>query len=374
MAENLKHTALYNLHIAHGAKMVPFAGYEMPVQYKDMGVMKEHLHTREQAGVFDVSHMGQIFIGGGHDPAPVLEKVIPSDIQGMKSGQMRYTVLLNDQGGIIDDLIVTRLGEHSFYIVLNAARIEQDLPRLQQLTEQDNLTLEHDQHRVLVAIQGPKAVDIVDEIFPGACDINFMHCKMLDVDGHTVLISRAGYTGEDGFEISIPEPLQGPYLEDILKHDSARLIGLGARDSLRLEAGLCLYGHDLNEDLSPVEAGLSWVIQKNRRERRDFAGAERIMDELTHGTKTKRVGILPDGAAPLREGVELCNQDGHVIGIVTSGTYAPSLKHPVAMGYVNSEYAKTGTVLNALLRGKSIPVKVSEARFIESKTKRGKAK
>lgn len=373
MSENLKKTPLHALHLAHGGKMVPFAGYEMPVQYEGMGVLKEHLHTRSQAGVFDVSHMGQVFIGGTVDPAPALEKYIPSDLQGLEDGQMRYTVLLNDKGGIIDDLIVTRLGANSFYIVLNAARIEQDLPRLEKAIKK-NLTLKYAHNRILIALQGPKAVDIVDGIFPTARDIPFMNCRILEVDGHTILISRSGYTGEDGFEISIPEPIEGEYLERILKHDAAKLIGLGARDSLRLEAGLCLYGHDLNEEISPIEAGLAWVIPKIRRERRDFTGAKRIMNEIENGPKTKRVGILPEGAAPLRAGVELYNDQDHVIGRITSGSYAPSLQRPIAMGYVETEYAKTGTGLNALLRGKSIPVKVSGTSFIESKAKKGKAK
>ena len=365
MPETLKKTPFYNLHTSRGAKMVPFAGYEMPVQYEGMGVMKEHLHTRKNAGVFDVSHMGQVFISGGHDPAETLEKIIPSDLQNQPVGQMRYTVLLNDKGGIVDDLIITRLTETVFYLVLNASRIDQDIARLNEVMR-DDMTLNHDHARALIAVQGPRAAEIITAVFPEAKDIKFMKAAAIAVDGHTFIISRSGYTGEDGFEISAPHPMEGDLMNDILSSEYAELIGLGARDSLRLEAGLCLYGHDLNENITPVEAGLTWIIPENRRAAADFAGADKICEQLEHGSDIIRVGLKPQGAAPLREGVELYNAEGQKIGHITSGTYAPSLERPIAMGYVKSDYKKEGTEINALLRGKSIPVTVTKARFIES--------
>ncbi len=370
MDAQLKHTPLYDLHVKHGGKMVVFAGFAMPVQYDGMGVMKEHLHTREAAGLFDVSHMGQIFISGSIDPADALEKIIPSDLKNMKNGDMRYSVLLNNDGGIIDDLIVTRLSEHNFYIVINAARIAQDLPRLEQILTGD-VIMQHDTSRILVALQGPKAETVLKDIFPEAANLTFMQAMEESVDGHDIIITRSGYTGEDGFEISLPHPMEGDYLHDILKHPDVKLIGLGARDSLRLEAGLCLYGHDLDDDVTPIEAGLNWVIQKNRREAADFAGATKILNQIENGTSMKRVGLLPDSRAPLREGVELFDEDKNKIGHITSGTFAPSLEKPVAMGYINRDFAKTGTIVNALLRGKLIPVTVSKMPFIESKTKKG---
>ena len=362
----VKRTALYDLHIRHHAKMVEFAGYEMPIQYQGMGVMAEHLHTRAEVGVFDVSHMGQIFISGETDPANRLERIIPSALKTQKIGAMRYTVLLNDDGGIIDDLIVTRLSETSFYIVINAARITQDIPRLQSVL-MDTDTLHHDQERILIALQGPKAEAIVTKLFPGAQDFKFMTSRSDDQN----IISRCGYTGEDGFELSIPIAQMDSVLDNIFAFPEAKLIGLGARDSLRLEAGLCLYGHDLNDTLSPVEAGLSWVIQKQRRESADFCGAERILTELKEGTKTRRISLLPEGRAPIREGVEIQNIDGQTIGRVTSGTYSPCLEKPIAMAYVKADDAKIGTDVNVLLRGKSLPAKIAQMPFIESKTKKG---
>lgn len=369
MDDNLKHTPLYDLHIARGAKMVGFAGYAMPVQYDGMGVMKEHLHTRNAAGLFDVSHMGQLFISGSSDPADALEKIIPSDLKGMKNGDMRYSVLLNDDGGIIDDLIVTRLSEHNFYIVINAARIQQDIPRFEEVLTGD-LVLQHDTARILVALQGPKAEAVLKDIFPECAKLNFMQALEESIDGHDIIITRSGYTGEDGFEISLPHPMEGDYLHDILEHSDVRLIGLGARDSLRLEAGLCLYGHDLNTDITPVQAGLNWVIQKNRHEAADFAGATHILNQIENGTEYKRVGLLPDSRAPIREGVELYDDQENKIGHITSGTFSPCLEKPIAMGYIHRDFAKKGTGVNALLRGRLIPVTVSKMPFIESKTKK----
>jgi aminomethyltransferase len=363
---SLKRTPLYDLHAANGAKFVPFAGYEMPVQYKDMGVMAEHLHTRNKAGLFDVSHMGQVFINGESDPADALEAVIPSDLKNQKIGQMRYTVLLNENGGIIDDLIVTRLSETEFYIVINAARIDQDVPALKNAIG-STFNFKHDTDRALIALQGPSAESALIPFFDSVKNLTFMNAVQLD----DILISRSGYTGEDGFEISIPLAKLRPILDGLLGNDDVKLIGLGARDSLRLEAGLCLYGHDLNEDISPIDAGLNWVIQKSRREAANFNGATRILNEIENGTDMKRVGLLPDGRAPIREGVELVNNDGENIGFVTSGTYSPCLEKPIAMAYVKRAYSKTGTEVKALLRGKPIPAKIAKMPFIESNTKKG---
>lgn len=369
MQPQLKYTPLYDLHVARGGKMVEFAGYAMPVQYDGMGVMREHMHTRDHAGLFDVSHMGQIFISGSTDPADALEKIIPSDLKGLKDGQMRYSVLLNDDGGIIDDLIVTRLSAHNFYIVINASRIAQDIPRLEQVLTGD-MVLHHDTARILLALQGPKAEDVLKDIFPECTKLKFMEALEESIDGHDIIITRSGYTGEDGFEISLPHPMEGDYINRILSHDDVELIGLGARDSLRLEAGLCLYGHDLDENITPVDAGLNWVIQKNRREAADFAGATHILGQIENGTDMKRVGLLPDSRAPLREGVELFDDAKNKIGHITSGTFSPTLEKPVAMGYIHRDFAKMGTHVNALLRGKLIPVTVSKMPFIESNAKK----
>ena len=363
----LKHTPLYDLHISKGAKMVEFAGYEMPVQYKDMGVMAEHLHTREKAGLFDVSHMGQVFISAHADPAPALEEIIPSDLRNQKIGQMRYSVLLNDRGGIIDDLIITRLSETEFYIVINAARIDQDMAALKRVTF-DTMTLTHDTDRVLIALQGPKAEEALTPLIPEAKALGFMTSVKLE---NGTIVSRSGYTGEDGFEISLHLHEMRPIVDGLIAHDDVELIGLGARDSLRLEAGLCLYGHDIDESHSPIDAGLKWVIPKNRREDKNFVGAKRILDEIKNGTDMKRVGLLPEGRAPVREGVELTNNNGDVIGHITSGTFSPCLERPIAMGYIKHDYAKNGTEVKALLRGKSIPATISKIPFIESKAKKG---
>tara|TARA_B100000686_G_scaffold355124_1_gene470131 strand:- start:4915 stop:5967 length:1053 start_codon:yes stop_codon:yes gene_type:complete len=350
--------------------MVGFAGYAMPVQYEGMGVMKEHLHTRQNAGLFDVSHMGQVYISSANfDPADALEQIIPSDLKTMKPGHMRYSVLLNDQGGIIDDLIITRLTENSFYLVLNASRIKEDLAALDALKSGD-LVIEHDTARILVAIQGPKAEAVLRDIFPAAAKLSFMQATLINQDGHDIIISRSGYTGEDGFEISLPHPMEGDDLKRILDHPDVRMIGLGARDSLRLEAGLCLYGHDLNEEITPIEAGLNWVIQKNRRAAADFAGAKKILKQIEDKPAIKRVGLIPDGRAPLREGVTIVNDNEETVGHITSGTFSPCLEKPIAMGYIQNEYAKNDADIYALLRGKKIPVTVTKLPFVESNTKK----
>src|SRR5581483_9180701 len=321
-AEPLKRTPLYAQHVALGAKMVPFAGYEMPVQYP-LGILKEHLHTRAAAGLFDVSHMGKaILVGPSHAAtAAALEALVPADIVNLKPGRQRYSQLLNDAGGIIDDLMVTRpaAGEDDAHI---AARLPAGV-RLEPAPE-----------RALLAVQGPAAASILAPLCPQAATLPFMGATRARVGGFDCHISRSGYTGEDGFEISVAAAQAEALWQALLHADALEPIGLGARDSLRLEAGLCLYGHDIDETTSPIEADLVWSIQKRRRVEGGFPGASRIQDELTHGPKRRRVGIRPDGRAPAREGTEILDLLGERLGTVTSGGFGPSVNGPVAMGYV----------------------------------------
>ncbi len=366
----LLRTPLHALHVARGGKMVPFAGYDMPVQYTDMGVLKEHLHTRSAAGLFDVSHMGQaLLVGKNGDPALALEKIVPGDIAGLKPGQLRYTVLLNDDGGIIDDLMVTRWDDTTLYLVVNAACKEKDFDYIEQTIGLET-TLEPMPERALIALQGPKAVDALAALIPDAAKLTFMTSLKTDFNGKTLFISRSGYTGEDGFEISIPEDAAVAFTEKLLENDAVKLIGLGARDSLRLEAGLCLYGHDLDDKTTPIEANLKWVIAKRRREEKNFAGAAVIMKQMTEGTKRLRVGIRPEGKAPMREGTALVDAVGKEIGIITSGGFGPSCDAPVAMGYVETAFAKTGTEIHAMLRGQPRPCTVAATPFIQQNYKK----
>jgi aminomethyltransferase len=363
----LKRTPLYDLHVALGAKMVPFAGYEMPVQYP-LGVLKEHLHTRAAAGLFDVSHMGQAFlVGPDHaTTAAALEALVPADIKGLAPGQQRYTQLLNDDGGIIDDLMVTRPAaagsDGRLFLVVNASRKDVDYAHIQGRLPA-SVKLEPAPERGLLAVQGPAAVKIVGTHWPGAAQLGFMSAVSARVGGFDCHVSRSGYTGEDGFEISVAAR-DAPKLWDLLlRSDDLKSIGLGARDSLRLEAGLCLYGHDIDETTSPIEAGLAWSIQKRRRVEGGFPGAKRIQDELANGPKRKRVGIKPDGRPPAREGAEVLALLGDKIGIVTSGGFGPSVNGPIAMGYVAADYAETGTPVNLMVRGKALSAAVAPMPF-----------
>ena len=361
--EVLKKTQLHALHLAKGGKMVPFAGYDMPVQYNDMGVLKEHLHTRTQAGLFDVSHMGQAILSSPTtDPATALEKIVPGDIRGLGIGKMRYTVLLNDKGGILDDLMVTRWDEHTLLLIVNAARkdfdfayIREKIGAVTQLKRLDD--------RALLALQGPKAEQVASVFFTQALDMKFMDAVKAEYDGREFYVSRSGYTGEDGYEISVPGDFAEDFAKQLLEEPEVKLIGLGARDSLRLEAGLCLYGHDIDENSSPVDANLKWVIPKRRREEANFAGAEHILSQLKGGTFITRVGIKPEGKAPIRENTELFIGDKKV-GVITSGGFGPTFDGPVAMGYVNSDQAKVGTKLTAMLRGTPRPVEVAALPFV----------
>jgi glycine cleavage system T protein (aminomethyltransferase) len=360
-------TPLYDLHVTLGAKMVPFAGYEMPVQYR-LGVLKEHLHTRERAGLFDVSHMGQVFLDGPDHAttARALEALVPADIVNLQPGQQRYSQLTNDAGGIIDDMMVTRPASPAdngrLFVVVNAARKDVDLPHMQsRLPSGVTATLTDD--RALLALQGPTAKDVMAKLSETAGRLAFMSAANGKVGGFECHISRSGYTGEDGFEISVAADKAAEFARLLLAQDGVQPIGLGARDSLRLEAGLCLYGHDIDETTSPIEAGLAWSIQKRRRTDGGFPGFQRVRDELARGPSRKRVGIKPEGRAPAREGAEIQSTQGERIGVVTSGGFGPSVNAPVAMGYVQSAHAAPGTPVNLMVRGKALAASVAPMPF-----------
>lgn len=366
----LLRTPLYNLHIDMGGKMVPFAGYDMPVQYISMGVMKEHLHTREHAGLFDVSHMGQALLkSSSGDPAKLLEQLVPSDIVGLGHGKQRYTVLLNDQGGIIDDLMVARLDDSTLLLVVNAACKDNDFAYIAQKLKDATLTRMDD--RALLALQGPKAESVLSVIIPAVRDMMFMDVLQTTWNGVSLYISRSGYTGEDGFEISVPADRADEFARLLLKNPACALIGLGARDSLRLEAGLCLYGHDITTANTPVDANLKWTIAKRRREEKSFPAADSILASIASGTQQVRVGIKPQGKAPVREGVTLHDADGAQVGVVTSGGFGPTFEGPIAMGYVDTAHAKTDTTIYANVRGQQLPCTVSALPFVPTRYKKG---
>jgi len=368
-ADILHKTPLHALHLSLGGKMVPFAGYDMPVQYDGMGVLKEHLHTRAAAGLFDVSHMGQaILTSQTTDPARALEKIVPGDIAGLSAGQMRYTVLLNDKGGIVDDLMVTRWDERTLYIVVNAACKDKDFAYIRSKIGHET-ELEYLGERALVALQGPKAEAALAALIPDAARLFFMTSFKTVYKGQPLFISRSGYTGEDGYEISLPAAFAENFTRELLANNDVKLIGLGARDSLRLEAGLCLYGHDLDENTTPVEANLKWTIAKRRREEANFAGADVILKQLAEGTPRLRVGLRPEGKAPVREGTEI-HIGGKKIGVVTSGGFGPTADAPVAMGYIDTAHAKNGTAVEALVRGTPRPCAVAATPFIKQNYKK----
>ena len=375
---DLKQTYLHANHVALGAKMVPFAGYDMPVQYP-MGVMKEHLHTRAKAGLFDVSHMGQCFIisedGQFETSAKALEKLVPADIQSLKPGQQRYSQFLNADGGILDDLMISRLSmpghEHWLYLVVNAGCKIEDYAHMEKHLP-DGVTLRILDDMSLLALQGPKAVDILASLNPAVKDLVFMTCTdialMEDVWVH---VSRSGYTGEDGFELAIKDKDVEDVFEALLAHPDVEPIGLGARDSLRLEAGLCLYGHDIDTSVSPIEAGLIWSVQKHRREGCDYLGATRIAADIANKSTKRLVGIQPEGRAPAREHTEIQDVDGNTIGEITSGGFGPSAQGPVAMGYVARKFIKPGTEVQLIVRGKPRPAKVTKLPFVPHTYYRG---
>ncbi len=356
----LQQTPLHDLHVSLGARMVPFAGYEMPVQYAD-GILAEHRWTRTHAGLFDVSHMGQATITGEGRVA-ALEALVPGDVAALRPGRMRYTMLTNDDGGILDDIIVTNVGEYLF-LVVNAACKEADLAHL-RATLPAGCELAELSERALLALQGPAAASVIAKFAPGAEKLDFMYAAPFEVDGCPLAITRSGYTGEDGFEITLPAEDAVRIAEMLLGDDAVAPIGLGARDTLRLEAGLCLYGHDIDTATTPVEAGLAWTISKRRRAEGGFPGADRILREIADGPPRKRVGLAPEGRAPAREGAEIVDGDGKRIGTVTSGGFGPTLGAPVAMGYVEAGHAARDTAVQIIVRGKKLPARVAALPFV----------
>ena len=367
----LSRTPLYNLHLELGARMVPFAGYEMPVQYP-MGVLKEHLHTRAQAGLFDVSHMGQIRLSGP-DAAAALETLVPIDVIGLGLNCQRYALFTNEQGGILDDLMVSNGGGHLF-VVVNAACKQQDIAHLRKHIA-DRCTIEELSGRALLALQGPAAGAVMARLAPGTAKMMFMDSAKLTLAGVECFISRSGYTGEDGFEISVPADQAEELARVLLAQPEVAPIGLGARDSLRLEAGLCLYGHDMDTSITPVEASLAWALSKTRRadgaRPGGYPGAGIILRQLAEGVAKKRVGLVVKDKMPVREGAELVNAAGNIVGKVTSGGFGPSLSAPVAMGYVDIEHTKLGTPLQAIVRGKPVAVEVAKTPFTPQRYFRG---
>ena len=379
MSDLLK-TKLHAKHVAQGAKMVPFAGYDMPVQYP-MGVMKEHLHTRAKAGLFDVSHMGQCFIfaddGTFETAAKALEKLVPADIQSLEPGQQRYSQFLNEDGGILDDLIISRLGfqghDHKLYLVVNAGCKADDFAHLEKHLPA-GITLDvADDTLSLIALQGPKAVEVLSKFNPAVKDLVFM--SSIDIPLIQTIwchVSRSGYTGEDGYEISVKHEDVNTLVDMFLAHDDVEMIGLGARDSLRLEAGLCLYGHDIDTKVSPIEAGLFWSVQKHRRSAdAGYLGAARVASDIADKSTKRLVGILPEGRAPAREHTEIQDMDGNLIGEITSGGFGPTAGGPVAMGYVARKFAKAETPIQLIVRGKPRPAKIAKMPFVPHRYYRG---
>ena len=352
-------TALYEYHKSLGAKFVPFGGYQMPIQYTS-GIVEEHKFTRSEAGLFDVSHMGQLSIEGNTGLISALEKIIPIDLRNIKHNQLKYTFLTNENGGIYDDLIVTKV-EKGFNIILNAACKDNDYKIIKKaLGEKFKLTLHKDLS--LVALQGPKASKILENIISGTSSLKFMNGKNFSYNGTEIYITRSGYTGEDGFEISILNNMVEEFAK-ILIVKGAKPIGLGARDTLRLEAGLCLYGHDINESTTPIEANLKWTISKRRREEGGFSGYNKIKSDMNGELSRLRIGIKPSGKIIAREGTKIFSVDGQEIGSITSGTYGPSVNGPIAMGYVKYNFSKPDTKILLEVRGKKYDAKVSKLPF-----------
>jgi aminomethyltransferase len=340
--------------------MVPFAGYAMPVQYQ--GVLAEHLHCRAAAALFDVSHMGQATLTGA-TAAAALERLVPGDLLGLKPGRQRYTLLTNEAGGIIDDLMVANLGEERLFLVVNASRRDTDFPHI-AANLPDGVDLQLHDDRALLALQGPAAAAVLARISLEAAGLPFMGVAAVALAGIPCLVSRSGYTGEDGFEISIPAGDAEALAQRLAAEPEVAPAGLGARDSLRLEAGLCLYGNDIDELTTPVEAGLAWAIGRRRREAWDFPGGAAIRDQFEHGAHRHRVGIRPDGRAPARAQTEIVAGDGTAAGTVTSGGFSPTLSAPIAMGYVRKDLAADGTKLHLIVRGRPLPARVVPMPFV----------
>ncbi|GAA6202392.1 glycine cleavage system aminomethyltransferase GcvT [Aquicoccus sp. SU-CL01552] len=374
MTELLR-TPLYDLHVELGARMVPFAGYDMPVQYP-AGIMAEHGHTRDKAGLFDVSHMGQAILRGASYTATAraFEALVPMNVLDLGEGRQRYGLFLNDQGGILDDLMFANRGDHLF-VVVNAACKTEDIARMKAALEPE-VAVTPLEDRALLALQGPRAEAVLTELAPEAAAMRFMDVRTMDLDGVEAWVSRSGYTGEDGYEISVPADRAERLARALLAHDDVAPIGLGARDSLRLEAGLCLYGHDIDTETLPGEAGLAWAIQKVRRSGGDraggFPGAAQVLDQLDNGPARKRVGLRPEGRAPMREGVDLfaAQEGGAPVGRITSGGFGPTVGAPVAMGYLPADLSAPGTTVYGEVRGKRLPATVTALPFVPANFKR----
>jgi aminomethyltransferase len=368
--EALARTPLFDLHVELGARMVPFAGYAMPVQYT--GILDEHRHTRQAAGLFDVSHMGQVRLEGA-GAAAAMETLVPADIVGLGAGQQRYALFTNAGAGILDDLMVSNAGDHLF-VVVNAGCKAQDIAHMRgNIGGQCDITELTD--RALLALQGPAAGAVMARLAPDTAEMVFMTARRVDILGADCFVTRSGYTGEDGFEISVPADRADAVARRLIAEDEVAPIGLGARDSLRLEAGLCLYGHDIDTDTTPVEARLVWAIGKARRQGGEremgYPGAEIVEQQIVDGPARRRVGLLPEGRAPVREGAELQDGAGKTVGQVTSGGFGPTMEVPVAMGYVAVDLAAVGTKINAVVRGKSLPMSVAKMPFVEQRYYRG---
>ncbi len=360
----LKHTSLFELHNELGAKLVPFAGYAMPVSYP-LGIIKEHQQTRERAGLFDVSHMGQL-ITSGKGVVAALETLIPVDLEALEINQQSYALLTNEAGGVIDDLMITRLESEKFFLVINAGCKEKDIHHLRSHLQ--GLQIEVLEKQSLLALQGPSAKDVMAPYIDDLDNLGFMWGIQAEINGIDCYINRAGYTGEDGFEISVNNAEAEKFARMLLIHKEVEAVGLGARDSLRLESGLCLYGHELNEEITPIEAGLIWSISKNRRDggtkAGGFLGAEKILEQMQTGAPIKRVGLKIDGRVSAREGAELQSKDGVKIGEVSSGGFGPTVGSPVALAYVEKEFAEVGTELQAVVRNKKLLATVCKLPFV----------
>jgi aminomethyltransferase len=357
--QSLESLPLDSWHRSKGARMVPFAGYTMPVQYE--GIIAEHNWTRTNAGLFDVSHMGQLFIHG-HAVDAALEALMPGDFRAAKDMKPKYSLLLDDEGGIIDDLMATRRGE-DFYVVVNGATKHGDMADMKQRLPGE-VIIDYMKEQALLALQGPRAAEVLETIVPGVGNLGFMQGQPFTWQDRNLWISRSGYTGEDGFEISVPAIAAAELAHAITAHEAAKPIGLGARDSLRLEAGLPLYGHDLDRETTPVMAGLTFAINKRRRAEGGFAGAERILAELENGPAQKRVGFDVDGRQPVREGALVLDAEGNEVGRITSGGFSPSLQRPIAMGYLATHLAEVGTALKLEQRGKLFDARVAAMPFV----------
>ena len=370
-SSELRKTPLYDLHCEQGARMVPFAGYEMPIQYLQ-GIKQEHMHCRTHAGLFDISHMGQISLQGRRAVA-MLESLIPGKISDLEPGQQKYSVLTNDRGGILDDIMVTNMGDHLF-LVVNGACKNQDFEYLQSVcNELDNghCQIKFLEENALLALQGPLAVSVLQEILPEVAGLCFMQGGKYNIKEIPCLINRCGYTGEDGFEISVPSEKAEELAKRLLEHEKVQMIGLGARDTLRLEAGLCLYGHDIDVNTSPVEAAIEWIIT-DKTLANNCPGAEIIREQLQTGVTRRRVGIKMEGKIPLRNGMDILNRSDEIVGCITSGGFSPTLGQAIAMASLKSEYAESGRQLRVNIRNKNYQVETVALPFVEHRYYRKK--